>query len=282
MAQQARAKIRGEVKNRHLAALLDIVTLNNRSILGLSVQFRSNETLIVRSIGMLELVESHTAKYLGEVMNKCLNEFEIGLRQIVSISKDNGANVSKMVRDIDDCVKGALHENHEQLKITQVVEEIDASDEDNTDHDIAQLLNESDDVTDEQHLMNLFEDVLLDSHKNTLNQVSKEIENYGYNIKWDISEVNCAVHTLQLGTCDSLKSLPMHQQNVIQLCRKLVKFVRLPKSMQEINAAKIKYIRPRLETTTRWGSMYLMVNKKIHLNMFIRFKVNCILFVSAE
>lgn len=51
MAEKVRSRIRQEVKNRNLSALIDIVTVNSRSILGLSLQFMIDGQLKVRSIG---------------------------------------------------------------------------------------------------------------------------------------------------------------------------------------------------------------------------------------
>lgn len=153
MAESARQIIRDEVKNRNLSALFDIATLNNRSILGVSLQYSINGKLKVRSIGMVELTESHTAKYLGEVVIKRLNEFNIGLRQIISMTKDNGANVSKMVRDMDDNLKSCLDAVEKENPIFETTEILNEEDVDN---DIAQALNECDMLSDEDHLAILF------------------------------------------------------------------------------------------------------------------------------
>lgn len=258
MAEKVRAKIRNEVKNEKLSALLDIVTLNGRSILGLSIQFTIKGELKIRSIGMIELVESHTAKYLGQVTKKRFDEYDIGLRQIISISKDNGANVGRMVRDIDDELRSSVVEKNFQSKSTQI-QETAATEIDCIDDDILHFLTENDELTDEHHLQNLFGGVVLESHSNTLNEISKEIENYGFDIQWHIEEINCAAHTVQLAIHDALSVISVKHHNVIHLCRRIVKFLRLPKSLQQMNEAKIKYKRPRLEVATRWCSLYLMV-----------------------
>lgn len=191
-AEKVREKIRLEVKNRPLSALLDIVTVNSRSILGLSVQFIVGGQLKVRSIRLIELVEAHTSKCLGEVTKKRFNEFQIALYQIISMTKDNVANVSKMVRDIDDNLKSCLDIN------SQASSAAIASTEDSVDDDrIAQAVMESDEVSDEDRLAILFEGPLLNSNNSTLNEISHEIRDHGFDIKWDISEINCAVHTLQ-------------------------------------------------------------------------------------
>lgn len=105
MSEKVRIKIKEEVSNRPLSLLVDIVTKNRRSIFGMSIQFICNGQLKVRSIGMIELTESHTAKYLSKVLCRRLEAFELDLKQIISITTDNGSNVLKMVRDVETILK---------------------------------------------------------------------------------------------------------------------------------------------------------------------------------
>lgn len=78
--------------------------------------------------------------------------------------------------------------------------------------------------------------------------------------------VNCAAHTLQLGINDSLKELPARHKNVIELCRRVAKFLRLKSSEHKIKEHGIEYRRPRLDVITRWGSMYQMVRINLKLD----------------
>lgn len=99
MAQKARQEIREKVRNKHLSVLLDIAT-NNRSILGVSVQLRLKGKFTLYSFGIVELHAAHTATYLAKVCIGRLNFDEVNMRKVVSVTRDNGANVSKMVRDM--------------------------------------------------------------------------------------------------------------------------------------------------------------------------------------
>lgn len=62
-AKKIRAKISAEVKGRLLSLMVDIVTKFERSILGISIQYSANGMLKVRSVGMIELIASHTGNY---------------------------------------------------------------------------------------------------------------------------------------------------------------------------------------------------------------------------
>lgn len=100
ISHKIRAKICNEVKGCPLSLMVDIVSKRGRSILGFSLQYILNGKQKIRSIGMIKLEKAHTATYLTEIIITQLMEFEIGLRQILTITTDNGSNMLKMVRDI--------------------------------------------------------------------------------------------------------------------------------------------------------------------------------------
>lgn len=82
----------------------------------------------------------------------------------------------------------------------------------------------------------------------------------GADIHWKISGVNCTAHTLQLAIKDALKKLPRHQQNVIELCRRVAKFFRLTTTRHIIDELKLHCKLIRLDCDTRWCATYLMVS----------------------
>lgn len=102
VAEKVRQKIAKEMKNRPISLMLDIVSKRGRSILGASIQYIVDDKVIIRSIGMIDLKESHTGIYLAELIMKRLKELGINLTQIISITTDNGKNVLKMVRDLEN------------------------------------------------------------------------------------------------------------------------------------------------------------------------------------
>lgn len=256
-SQQIQEEIRKETENRPLSLLVDIVTRQRRSICGFSVQYIFNGQLKIRSIGMVELLHSHTGKYIAEVIIKRLNEFGINLKQIITITTDNAANVLKMVRDINSHLQAAV-DNAKQATDYNASNENEASNED-ANALIEELLCDETKVTDDEAYEQLFEEVEFNRDNSTLlNVMSTEILSFGIDI-WDITGVNCAAHTLQLATKDSISKLPQPIKNVIELCRLVCKFLRLKSTSVAMDIIGVEYTLPRLENDTRWGSMYLMV-----------------------
>lgn len=118
-AKNVRAKIRSEVKGRIIGLLVDIVSKNHRSILGVSIQHVFEKKLRIRSIGMIDLDKAHTGVYLAQTIIKRLKEYEVEPPQILTITTDNGANVLKMIRDFDDLLESSVNVSETNKHQTQ-------------------------------------------------------------------------------------------------------------------------------------------------------------------
>lgn len=77
-----------------------------------------------------------------------------------------------------------------------------------------------------------------------------------------INGVNCAAHTLQLAIKNALFKLGSQQSNVIKLSREACKFIRLQKTIYEMEKRGIRKKFPALDVDTRWSSTYMMVRRK--------------------
>lgn len=263
-AEKIREKIRSETENRAVSLLADVVTKHRRSILGVSLQYSFNGDLKVRSIGFIELEKSHTGKYLAQLIIKRLGELGVALKQVLTITTDNGKNILKMIRDMtDELIKVIDQANTNTVEQTNAnpvisIQKDILHDDVAIDKEINELLAQSIDITDEEALERCFEEVSSLDNTTLLREIVKEVSTYG-NIVWDITAVNCAVHTLQLGVGDGLKKLRVSIKNVIELVRLVAKFLRLKSTCIEMEELGKTYSLPNLECTTRWGSMYLMV-----------------------
>lgn len=267
MADGIREKIKQEVHGRALSLMMDIGTKNRRSIFGISVQYIINGKLRIRSIGMKELLKSHTAKYLAEVVQERLKVYGIDLKQILTITTDNGANVLKMVRDIDKILQSEMDSPTPQQAPQQPPQESQKSHcssnaENQMDVEIEELLFNLSENSEDAALDELFDNVQLNEHETLLTAMKKQIiEEFGLNVLYDITGVNCSAHNLQLAIKNALKKLKRKHGNVIALCRHVAKLLRL-KSYQEMYKTETAdgcYKTPRMDVETRWGYTCLMV-----------------------
>lgn len=268
MADSVRDRIKQEVCGRALSMMIDIGTKNNRSIFGISVQYIINGKLRTRSVGMKELLKSHKADYLADVVQDRLKLFGIDLRQILTITTDNGANVLKMVKNIDRVLQIEMEEctnmsapPPESPRKSQKSHR-SASDESQMDAEIDNVLLEMAKISDNEALGELFDNVELNKHESLLTAMSERMmDAFGLNVLCDITGVNCAAHTLQLAVKDALKRLACKYGNIISLCRNVAKLLR-NKSHQEIYKTETddgSYKTPRIDVDTRWGYIYVMV-----------------------
>lgn len=259
-AEQVQDEIRQETQNQSLSLLVDIVTRQRRSICGFSVQYILDGELKVRSIGMIQLSQSHTGKYIAEVIIKRLKEYGIDLKQIITITTDNGSNVLKMVRDIHEHLQAEIDRVRQTATNEQIeLIENDIANEGDTDALIDGLLSEENEISDDEAYQRLMEEVDFDQDNSTLlNAMSAEIASIGVDV-WDITGINCAEHTLQLAVKDAVSKLPRNFNNVIKLCRRVCSFLRLQSTLNALDAIGMEHTVPRTENETRWGSTYLMV-----------------------
>lgn len=274
IANKVRQKISAEAKNRTLALMMDIGTKCRRSFLGISIQFSHLGKITVRSIGTIELKQSHTGIYLADVIVGRLKEFDISVLQVLSVTTDNGSNVLKMVRDMDTYVQNATGEANslpptpkKAQTNTQIVS-IPCDDE-AIEREIEAALAVDDLISDNEALELLFadgddpndsDDGDAPNNELLLSAITSALINtHHLNIDWTITGVNCAAHTLQLAIGDAKKATSIANRNVISLCRAIAKLLRLKSTSLEVQHAHLNYKIPRIEVPTRWCSLYLMV-----------------------
>lgn len=111
-------KIREEIikqtKYTLISVLIDIATRCNRAFLGVNIQYILNGRIVVRTLKMLRLTESHTGKSLAVAVINTLKEFEISVLQVYSQTTDNAANVllsSKILDAMAEAEKNCMNEN---------------------------------------------------------------------------------------------------------------------------------------------------------------------------
>lgn len=102
MSENAKKKIADEIKDRPLSLMCDIATKHGRSIFGFSLQYIVNGKHRIRSIGMIHLTSSHTGKYLAAVIANRLADFGVQKDQLMTVTTDNGANMIKMIKNIQE------------------------------------------------------------------------------------------------------------------------------------------------------------------------------------
>lgn len=256
-------RIKSEVKGKIISVMCDSATRNGRAIFGISIQYKYDGKLKIVSIGMCELLQSHTAEHLAEIMEGVFAKYEISLWQVLSITTDNGLNMLAMVKELQQSAEEVQvdidSEDHSKFMndFNQSVTDLSSvSDECNIDDVIADLLSNRS-VGDDDAL-----NILLDENE-TYDELFENLicnlRNRGGNSLLFVISIKCAAHTLQLAIKDALKMMPEEVLNVIKLCREAAKFLRQQSTKNEMRRLGITTILPPLDVVTRWSSTFCMV-----------------------
>ncbi|KAL9701149.1 hypothetical protein quinque_004590 [Culex quinquefasciatus] len=171
IAGEVKSKIIREVTGKFICLKLDIATRLDRDMLGINIQFMKRKKQVVRTLGIIQLKQRHTAKVIKEEVMRVLQNYGIDLESIYSITTDNGSNMLLTSELIELDLDELLEELHE--------ESCSESGDEDGDEKPQRVDDEDFDRTDE--LRNIF------------------------------SAVRCAAHTAQLAVLDTLKETNMRK-----------------------------------------------------------------------
>lgn len=184
-----------------------------------------------------------------------MDEFEINLEQIYSLTVDNGKNMVKSVRELQKEVpdSGGFIPNGLVNDSDDDSDEEIIFDDEFADWDLGAIDTEEDqmdvDITDTQADINL-EDIF----KTLSNCVYSDNLNFDKHI---LQIIFCSAHTLQLVIKDALKKC-VRALRLISKCRAIVKKLRSSSVKHIIKSRKLK--KPIIDCVTRWSSIYFMVS----------------------
>lgn len=123
---QIKNDIKASVKTKMISLKIDCVTRHARSMLGINVQYIDEKLqLKIKTLAVREIYTSHTAENLKIIVLDVLKDFGISLKQIYTITSDNGSNMIKLTINLLETLK------------LRILEEIDDDiDEENNTEDI--------------------------------------------------------------------------------------------------------------------------------------------------
>lgn len=267
--------IKLEVKDTLLSLMVDIGSRNGRDILGISIQYMHEARIIIRSLGMILLNESHTAVNIKNKILACLQLFEIKPAQIISITTDNASNMLAMIksfnRDLDENCDDS-GDNSENFVNEENDFLFDTNNQlfnyDNLNDEIERIVNEYhafNSLTHEEieaERRNAEASEILEDSSHYLDML-KDLQNEFVLHTLNTSGIKCAAHTLQLAIKNALKSSKV--AILINLCRMACKLMRKTSYKNILREYGLKEVCPRLDCTVRWNSTFIMVEHTFFL-----------------
>ncbi|XP_070135882.1 uncharacterized protein [Drosophila bipectinata] len=126
--QFVKENIRALAKGKMVSLKIDVATRMNKAILGINLQMihasLAKTEIVVKTLGMIELGESHTGVYIKTKILQILDDYGISLDQIYSITSDNGRNMIKVVQVLNDATEESLFE--EDIESENLLKELDS------------------------------------------------------------------------------------------------------------------------------------------------------------
>ncbi|XP_063538085.1 uncharacterized protein LOC134747389 [Cydia strobilella] len=114
-SHDVRFEITKQLNNKLVALKVDVASVKLRRFLGLNVQYISDGQIHLKNLSVLELHDRNTAQYLKENVVLILSRYGITPNQIFTITTDNGANMIRMVNELND---SAIQDSENEVEVT--------------------------------------------------------------------------------------------------------------------------------------------------------------------
>ncbi|XP_062538921.1 uncharacterized protein LOC134207217 [Armigeres subalbatus] len=231
-AQNIKKIIRSEVSEKIICLKVDAASKLYRSVLGVNCQYMLD--------GVIELFERHTGENLCKEVFKLTTEYGIQKSQIFSVTVDNGANMIKMIKSMNECVSKEFFQEDGELPDDEIINEM-AVDPDE--------LEAIDYATN--NLMENLEKVV--------------IENGALCVR-------CGAHTLQLVVNEVCKAFDEPLKGIAKIAKKL-RCGEFKRIFEITKGVKL----PHIPVKTRWNTNYVMLRdfleqKEFFINLGSQYK----------
>lgn len=244
------------LENRFVAIMLDIASKNNRSVIGIYVQYIHEGCVKIQSLGIIVLEAAHTAEYITEVVNDCLASYNIPKDRLIAITTDNASSMLAMIKIFDKSAQNSIHEssddeNEMDVSIPNFNEDLRLSETqmETIMQSIVQMEALNRVIDDDDTYEELFEEVIGQISENTTL----------------VTTIRCGAHSIQLVVRDGMKK--SNFKNLLPLCKYISRKMRTEKFKFTAREAHIHYSNPSLSTEPRWDTDYLMVSENVLLIM---------------
>lgn len=194
---------------------------------------------MIKTLAVKELQSRHTSEYIKRIILNVLSEYNISLKQVYSITSDNGRNMIKATKLLRMDLQLII-----DSETTTSDEGSDSSDENDEQHEDARS----------QQSNEMFLETNIKEAEALIRIDSKSMMNV----------VPCAAHTTQLVVADVVKEANLAEK--IAECRKLAIALKKPNNSTKISNENLR--KAKLNVPTRWNSAFDMVERLLELKIF--------------
>lgn len=257
-SQQIRYVIKQELGTELFSVMFDITTKTTLSVLGVSVSFMRENAVIVRSLGAIKLTKRHTGENVAALVGEILESFGVSFKQIFAITTDNGSNMIKTTRMINEI----LGEHEENLLDDDEIESDTDDDAGLNTNDNAEDIGTEDGgdgSSSDGNGANGQNGHANDREERFRNIVSEMACNITIQNDYvsSIPAIRCCAHTLQLAIHDAINASKSNK--LLNKVRDMCKALRSQVVNIEFRRLSPNTVLPPQDNTTRWCSQYVMV-----------------------
>lgn len=98
--------IKDELSGQLFSVMFDITTKTTLSLLSVSASYMRNDKVVCRSLSVIKSSKRHTGENIADLVGDILKSFELSLARIFSIATDNGSNMLRATRAINEILEG--------------------------------------------------------------------------------------------------------------------------------------------------------------------------------
>ncbi|XP_054745834.1 uncharacterized protein LOC129250223 [Anastrepha obliqua] len=126
------SQLKALVKDKLVSLKIDVATRMDKSILGVNLQLIDaslyTTEIVVKTLGMIQLADSHAGVYIKQKILKILMDYEIKVEQIFNITSENGRNMIKAVQVLNDATEESPFNDDTSTQGETIMEELDTID----------------------------------------------------------------------------------------------------------------------------------------------------------
>ncbi|XP_055522590.1 uncharacterized protein LOC129716778 [Wyeomyia smithii] len=207
-------------------------------------------------VAIKETQESQTKEHLKALIEDVLNDYNVNLNKVYSITYDNGANMVASVNEIKKIFEAAEIKTYDSCfnEVDQVEENTFHYEEQPDDENIfvSSIFDEEENLEDDDDVYDDFSNGR-DGETTTPEATTMPDDNFDVTMVKILDSIRCAAHTAQLAVWDVVKPYGKRIFNIQKLVVKLrqqkyYKFIKLHEAHL-----------PPLSNKTRWNSTFAML-----------------------
>lgn len=238
--------IKAELKDRPFSLLFDACTKGTLSVLSMNAQYMIDDELVVRSLGVIELLQRHTAAFIARTVKNYIEQtFDVSIQQVKSVVTDNARSMMLTRKLLNKLALGESIEQYENVSEN----ETDLSSDEEEDH----VAGPS--ARDEREIANIMNDSA--RYETLVSEAASEFAAY-YGTIVTVNPISCATHTIQLAIKDTFAACDV--TSIISTVNNLSKLLRTQIVQIALKHLNIQVIKPHIRNVTRWNSDYMMVS----------------------